>query len=309
MDVVNSIMPLGEVLMNSRIVMMVALAAGLPAQAPADEARGLRSVSVGYEQIHIDGGYQGDQFGRGIEVDGQSLVLGAVYGFDEHWSLAVSLPFTKRQYTGFLSHDPAILPAPFNRAPTIDDGKHHGSWADYRIGLSYTREHGGWTFAPYLAAYIPSHDYPHFGNAAVGQNLWKLQAGGRIAYLLERAPLYWAADLSFVHVEETLGVNVDHWIADLSVGYLFGNRFGASVFVREKEGNGSSIATFAARRDERWYQHDRIQPLEYQIVGATLEWALAPKDSLSLSWSKMIDGYTVQNLDYSLQVQWTRYFD
>lgn len=295
--------------MNPRKPSIALLLAACTAPALAEEASGLRSISIGYEQTAIDGGYLRDNYLPGLKVQAQSVVLGLDYALNAQWSLTASIPFAKRRAEGFFSHDPSILPAPFNRAPVLDDGDWHGNWADYRIGLHYLHEYGGWTVSPYVVAHIPSHDYPHFGNAAIGQNLWKLQLGASVSYLLENAPLYWTADASFLRVEETLGINVDHWIVDLTFGWLVSDRFALSAFVREKQGNGTSVLTFAARRDERWYQHDRIQPLEYRIAGATVEYALGARDSVSLSWSTMVKGYTVQNIDYTAQVQWTRYFD
>lgn len=295
--------------MNLRSRLVFALLAGWPALGLGEDGRGLRSLSLGYELIQVEGGYLRDNYLPGLDVRAETLVLGVDYALSERWSLSASLPFSRRRAIGFFSHDPSLLPAPFNRAPVLDDGRYHGSWQDWRIGLHHHREFGGWSVSPYLVAHIPSHDYPHFGNAAVGQNLWKLQLGGSVSYLLESAPLYWTADLSYLRVEQVLDINVDHWILDVSLGWLIAPSFGASVFVREKQGNGTSVLTFNGRRDERWYQHDRIQPLEYRVGGATFEWAATATDSLALTWSTMLKGYTVQNIDYSVQAQWTRYFD
>lgn len=275
-----------------------------------EPGHGLRAISIGYELVEVDGAFfrdtyiGGDLAGR---TRSESLVLGIDYGINERWSLSASLPYVRRRYDGPFPHNPAILDPPNNTAPALDNGKYHGNLQDYRFGVHYLREFGGFTVSPYLIAHLPSHDYPHFGNAAVGQNLWKLQGGANVSYLFESLPLYVALDLSYTRVEETLGQNVDHWIADVSVGYVIASSVALSVFMTEKDGNGSSF--FPSRSDERYYQHDRMQPLLYRSGGASVEWAIGESYGLAATWSTMLDGYTVQNIDYALNVTLTRYFD
>lgn len=275
-----------------------------------ERSHGLRAISLGYEFVEVDGAYFRDRY-LGGDVAGrtrsESLVLGIDYAIDARWSLSASLPYFRRRYDGPFPHNPAILDPPNNSAPALDNGRYHGNLQDYRFGVHYLREFAGFTVSPYLIAHLPSHDYPHFGNAAVGQNLWKLQGGANVSYLLASIPLYFALDLSFTRVEETLGQNVDHWIADVSVGYVIASSVAVSVFMVEKDGNGSTF--FPSRTDERWYQHDRMQPLLYRSAGASVEWAVGESYGLAATWSTMVDGYTVQNIDYAVNVTLTRYFD
>lgn len=292
-------------------------AAGPSADDPLDDelgwdhpGRGLRSIWIGYESTAVEGAYRRDQHFSGDQAGrtySDTLELGIDYAINDRWSLSASVPYIRRRYDGPLPHNPAILAPPNNTAPALDDGRYHSNFQDYQLGVHYLREFGGFSVSPYLVAFLPSHDYPHFGNAAVGQNLWKLQGGASVSYLLESLPLYWSIDLSYTNVEVTLGQNVDHWIADVSVGYLIGNSVAISVFMVEKDGQGSSF--FPSRSDERWYQHDRMQPLEYLSAGATVEWAVGEDYGVALSWLTMLDGYTVQDTQYSAKLTVTRYFD
>ena len=161
--------------------------------------------------------------------------------------------------------------------------------------------------------HLPSHSYPHFGQAAIGQNRDKLQVGMAVGKALETLPFFYRFDYSYTLVEKTLGRSVNHNIADLTVGWFATDRLAFNLFARKKWGQGvdpTDRAFFGPPpfRNEAWYQHDRLFPHEYELVGAGLEWSLGENYGLALSFSQMVGGNYVQRIDLASHIALTRYF-
>ena len=103
------------------------------------------------------------------------------------------------------------------------------------------------------------------GPAAVGQRLFKFQLGTSFAWFPGLSNAYYRADIAYVFVEKTLGVNVNHWRVNAEAGYRFTPRLTGRVFMLLKDGKGLSVPedfTSAdgvfVMTDEKWYQHDRL---------------------------------------------------
>ena len=284
--------------------------AGAPAQ---QHDRGLRSISIGLEVLEFADSFRGTQRAHGGEARSESLMIGLDYGLAERWSLSASIPLIRKRYRGPAPHRPALLDPPNNTAPFIDDGTYHGGWQDFRLGLHYATQAAGFLLSPYVVAHVPSHSYPHFGQAAIGQNRYKLQFGVGIGRVLETQPFYYRLDLSHTFVQRTLGRDVDHSIVDLSLGWLARDRLALYVFGRKKVGNGVEPTDFAffgppPFRSEAWYQHDRLFPHEYELVGLGADWAVGRHYSLALSVSRMAGGNYVQRIDSATSLTLTRHF-
>lgn len=276
-------------------------------------ARGLRSVSIGLEVLSFADSFRGTQRAHGGEARSEGLLFGLDYGLSERWSLSASIPIIRKRYRGPAPHIPALLDPPNNTAPFIDDGDYHGGWQDFRLGLHYTTMARGFLLTPYVVAHIPSRNYPHFGQAAIGQNRDKLQVGVGIGRVMETRPFFYRLDVSRNFVERTLGRNVDHTIYDLSLGWFARDRLALSVFGRKKTGNGVEPTDFAffgrpPFRGEAWYQHDRLFPHEYEMLGVALEWSINDRYGLGVAVSQMAGGNYVQRIDSATQVTLTRYF-
>lgn len=280
---------------------------------PKAAGRGLRSISVGLEVLSFADSFRGTQRAHGGEARSESLLFGIDYGLNERWSLSASIPLIRKRYRGPAPHVPALLDPPNNTAPFIDDGLYHGGWQDFRFGLHYATRWRAFLISPYVVAHVPSHDYPHFGQAAIGQNRHKLQLGVGIGRVLETYPFYYRFDLSHSFVERTLGRSVDHTIYDLSLGWFATERLALSVFGRKKTGKGvepTDRAFFGPPpfRNEAWYQHDRLFPHEYELVGASLEWMVDEDYAIGLSFSQMAGGNYVQRIDLASSITLTRFF-
>lgn len=293
------------------------LSADEPAPAHAapesDSGRGLRSLSIGYESLKFADSFRGTDRQEGGKANMESLQFAVVYGLNPNWSVSASIPMVRKRYRGDSPHNPAFLDAPNNTAPFIDDGEYHGGWQDFRFGLQYDRDFAGFLWSPYLNVVLPSHDYPHFGQAAIGQNRQRLQIGVGIGRVLETQPFYYRLDLSHVLVEKTLGQSTDHNIVDLTLGWFVSDRVSLSLFGRKKSGQGvdPSNREFFGRppfRNEAWYQHDRLFPHEYELVGIGSDWQIDDRYGLSLSVAQMIGGNFVQRIDLATSLTLTRRF-
>jgi hypothetical protein len=268
---------------------------------------------MGVEVLRFADAYRGTERTHGGEARAESLLFAVDYGLNEHWSLSVAVPWIRKRYRGTAQHVPALLDPPNNTAPFIDDGDYHGGLQDWRIGLHYATRAQRFLLTPYVVAHIPSRDYPHFGQAAIGQNRDKLQFGLGIARAMETRPFFFRFDLSHTFVERTLGRNVDHTIYDLGLGWFARDRLALSVFGRKKTGNGVEPTDFAffgrpPFRGEAWYQHDRLFPHEYELVGLAADWVVNDRYGLSVSLSQMAGGNYVQRIDLASQLTLTRHF-
>ncbi len=288
----------------------------LPETSPPESThagRGLRSITVGVEVLSFADAFRGTERVHGGEARAESLLFAIDYGLNERWSVSASIPLIRKRYRGPAPHIPARLDPPNDTAPFIDDGDYHGGLQDWRIGLHYATQFRRFIVTPYVVAHIPSRDYPHFGQAAIGQNRDKLQLGVGIGRAMQTRPFFFRFDLSHTFVERTLGRNVDHTIYDLSLGWFARDHLSLSVFGRKKTGNGVEPTDFGffgrpPFRGEAWYQHDRLFPHEYEIVGIGADWTPSERYGLGISLSQMAGGNYVQRIDFASLVTLTRYF-
>jgi hypothetical protein len=315
----------GRWVLASLIASSSLLASPLAAQA-ADAGRGGRggrgTVSVSLQAIGTSGAFlaSGETTLPDSSSNGYAALLEVDYALDERWSLYVALPYVTKRFTGFPPHDPALLETPHPEARYIDDAEYHGGLQDWRLGLSYRLGGARWEASPFVRAELPSRDYPHFGSAAIGQNLWRVELGARFAHQLEFSNFYYGAGYSYTLVEETLGVNVDYHRVPVRVGYFLSPRFSVEVFGEGKIGNGrdgddyecgrvgASGQCLFPRQDEWWYQHDRQLRHDYANVGLATTFALNDAYAVSLSSWEMVWGRSLNRLDYAVNVTVSRSF-
>ena len=244
-------------------------------------------------------------------VETHSAFVEIEYNLTDRLSVAASLPYVMRRYRGPLEHDPLLLDPPRPDIENVDQGGWNSGIQDIHLGVRY-RWYESPTFSvePHLSVGIPSHDYPFFGNAAIGQRQDRLEIGAAFRYSPGLSDAYYGLDISHAFVEQVLGVSIDHWRINAEVGYIFTPRLSGRLFALVKEGDGLDFPDDfpAPRNDERWFQHDRLVKHNFVNVGAGLSWAFARDYQLGATWMTMTHADVIHIMDYSVGVTVSRAF-
>ncbi len=276
----------------------------------AEEPRG--RIAVGYQIQHTKGLIlnNGDVQGA-TTTDAQLAYLAVDYRVDDHWEAHAELPFIrKRSNGGPGAHRTDLLDPPHPEAQFLDDGRYHGTLQDWVLGLSY---HGYWRrfeVEPHLVATIPSHDYSHFGNAAIGQNLWRVKLGVDLTRRLHASNFYYSLGYSYEVWERVDGISLDKQHFRASAGYFFTPQLSTWAFANARVGQGRNTNDFLPgdRSSEAWYQHDRTSEHHYVLGGIGARYRINDRYSLSATAARMLWGRNVHDLKYACNVELSRSF-
>lgn len=271
---------------------------------------GSGSVSLSYQNINVNKFHQGVRKVPIGEVQTHSLYLEMQYAIAERWRLEVGVPYIKKRYIGAGVHDPLTLDPPRPEVPLIDDGEYHSEVQDFVFGLHYLWFDKTVQVEPFIRAFIPSHDYPFFGNAAVGQNLWKVEAGLEWTQFMPFSDWYYQASGSYTIVEKTLGTSVNHFRLNGKLGYFMTRNLALNVFFIGHLGEGNSAQLFPppTRTTEAWYQHDRTTRHNSVNVGIGTDWSFQDNYQLSVNFFTTVWGDSVHWVDVAGSVGITRSF-
>lgn len=275
--------------------------------AESDEPRGL--VTISYQRIAVDG-FEGASGELPIgEIETHTLHIEIDYQLAPRWTLVAGIPFVRERYSGPAPHDPLALDPPRNDVRNVDTGKWNSDFQDFRLGVRYLARDALLGIEPFVELAIPSNDYPFFGHAAIGQNLWKAELGSTFTWSPGLSDAYYRLDIAYVFVEQTLGVNIDHWHIRAEAGYFFSRRLSGRVFLIHKNGHGLTFPTdFPNRTDENWYQHDRTIKHNFTNVGAGADWQMNERYRVSSSLMTMTRAEQVHKMDYAITVALSRAF-
>ncbi|NNE61948.1 MAG: hypothetical protein HKN35_13725 [Woeseia sp.] len=236
------------------------------------------------------------------------------YALTDRLTVIAGIPYVRKRYNnGPLPHDPALLDPPRPYIENVDDGSWNSDFQDFNIGAKYRLKDGAFSVEPFVFLGVPSQEYPFYGNAAVGQQLTRLQVGSSLMWYPGLSNAYYGADIGYVFVEETLGVSVNYWNIRAEAGYQFGQRLTGRLFGLLKKGSGLSVPTdfpgFPTQlTDELWYQHDRLLKHNYLNIGIGIDWALNEHYSVSSNYMEMVWEDQVNILDYAFTLSLVRSF-
>lgn len=275
-----------------------------------EHVAGTGSIALSYQSIEVN------EFDTSVsevdigEVLTHALYLEVNYAVTDRWILTAGIPYIKKKYNGPARHDPLTLVPPRPEVPFVDDGSYHSEWQDFVFGATYLWIDDPFIVEPFANLIIPSHDYPHFAQAAVGQNRWKAEFGIDFTKYMLFSDWYYRGGISYTFVEETLDVNVNHFRVKGEAGYFFTPEVSASLFFLGKFGKGQDATEFppTARTDEAWYQHDRTTRHSYVNVGANTEWYISDSYMLNLSALTTVWGKSVHMVNIAWLVGLTHYF-
>ncbi len=275
-----------------------------------EHVAGSGSIALSYQSIEVN------KFDTSVsevdigEVLTHALYLELNYAITDRWILTAGIPYIKKKYNGPARHDPMTLVPPRPDVPFVDDGNYHSEWQDFVLGATFLWIDDPVIVEPFANLLIPSHDYPHFAQAAVGQNRWKAEFGVDLTKYMPFSYWYYRGGISYTFVQETLGVNVNHFRLRGEAGYFFTPDLSVSAFFLGKFGDGLDATEFppTARTDEAWYQHDRTTRHSYFNVGANTEWYINDGYSLNVSALTTVWGKSVHMVNLAWLVGLTHYF-
>lgn len=268
------------------------------------------NVSVTYQYISVDG-FEASTGSIPIgTVDTHSLYFEFDYHLTERLTIGAGIPYIRKRYQGAFPHDPLTLDPPRPWIENVDQGDWNSDFQDFHFGLKYLVKDGPLVIEPFAFYGTPTNNYPFFGNAAVGQQLWKFDVGTSFTYFPGLSNAYYRADIAYVFVEETLNTSINHWKIFGEAGYQFNEHLTGRLFFLFKDGSGLDFPEDfpPPRTTELWYQHDRLIRHNYLNVGIGLDWNLDSGYQISASFMKQPWQEQVHKMDYAISVGISRGF-
>lgn len=249
------------------------------------------------------------------ETQAHVFMFSGTYELTDRWTLSASLPWIKKRHRGALPHNPGLDLTAFPQADqsVIDDGNYHSDWQDIYLGASFAAYQGDrWSVSPFVAFGVPTNDYPFYAHAAAGRNIWHMPVGAAFNFVPHFSDFTFSGDIAYVFTEESLGVNIDHWLANFDVAYYLTPGFAPKLFVSIKKSTGGlsfpDDFDVTALNDEAWYFHDRTIKHNFVNAGIGFDWVLNEKYMLSGSALKMVDPDQVNIVDFAYSLGVTRFF-
>ena len=247
-------------------------------------------------------------------MDTHVLLLSGDYALSDRWTVMATLPYIKRRYIGVTPHD--AVNEFFNYEPPdlvfIDDGSYQTGLQDLYVGAQYLAMDGPLSVSPYISYGRPTHDYHIYGWSALGRGIWHLPVGVRLGYTPYFSDWHFDVDIAYVFTENTLGVDISHWLIYASTGYYFTPRFAAKIFISIKKSyKGLDFDEEFINKysdTETFYLHDRVLKHNYVNAGLGFDWSLSNKYELSGNIFTMVDPDQTNDIDYALSIGLTRYF-
>jgi hypothetical protein len=288
---------------------------------PTDEeetSKGHGWFSLGYQNTYVDGMFlpvPGGEFPIGT-VRLQSISFDLNYFFADRWSAQVGIPYIEAKYSGPVPHcitqappqcAGAVVPTqPHPESRFLDDGSYHGAWQDWTLGLAYHGNYDDYLLTPKVIAYLPSHNYTFFANAAVGQDVPKLELAIELAHQLELSNIYYRVGAAHVFAKKTLGQSIDYNKLDLELGYFLNDTWTVKAFGVGKKGQGYTGPYDMTT--EAWYHHDQQAQHNYATLGAGFDYNLNDKYTVTATVQRLVWGQFVFDFKYSLDVHLIREF-
>lgn len=243
-------------------------------------ARGTGSVGISLQRVDASirvsvPASQGGGFRETGEVSLRSATVEFDYGLTDRLALSASLPFRSNRYTGSTPHNPALLD--FDHGERLqDDGRYHSNFADWGVGLRYLWRTGPVAITPFVAAHWPSSDYPIFTLAAAGTQQWSVDTGINLGGAVPGPwrNLYWQLGYAYTYVEKTRPIDlpshrVNRSVVNVELGYLIDPQWSVRAtwrYRRTHDGLTPPTDFNFNFRNDLWYYHDQLFPLEQSVL-------------------------------------------
>jgi hypothetical protein len=308
--------------MVSRTVFCTAVLAVTPVALAQERIADLdNSIRVEYQFIHtgdLDSGIGPLDIG---ETDAHVVLLSGVYSLNERWKIYGTIPYVQKRHNGAGVHDPNVdfdqYTPPDLRV--VDDRDYHGGFQDIHVGVQYLAVDGPLTASPFISYGVAMSDYPTYGNAIIGKQLWEIPVGVSLEFTPYFSDWFFQADLAYVFSEKLLGVNLNYWLAYLAAGYYVTPRFAPRIFIVGRNAPNAldfpedftDDYTFETLEDfdnEYWYQHDRTLKHSYVNAGIGFDYVLTERYALSATYFQTVDPQDVAEVEYAFTLALTYRF-
>jgi len=293
--------------------LLLAAFAFAPAHAQHESAwvpgRGHGSISVAYQDLYIH--YHTDSHGnRQVPgtIDDRSVFLDLDYGLTDKLALSVVLPFKSNRYRGN-PHPPLEH---HHEDALIEDGRYHGGWGDWELGLRYQWRETPWAITPYLRYQAPSHDYLTYAHNALGTGQQRLEAGVELGHRLSGRlhNLYVEAGIGYAFMEVVDHRRVDHATASVGAGWFATPRLTARLLlVAQKTFNGLDFPEDYAGSDEDTFAaHDQNLRNDFVNLGAGLDYRIGERDLVFANYGHTLWGENAHLIDHAITVGFSHGF-
>lgn len=283
------------------VALLASLSAPHPAAAQATvPGRGHGSVVLAWQNVvvHDHVASDGERIDAG-DINAESLYLALDYGFTERLALTVSIPYIHKQYRGPRPHDPDnILPDEDGHhvhADALDDGRYHGHWQDWGVDLRWQWRTDPVLLAPFISLNVPSHDYTYFAHAAPGTRQKRIEAGLHFArrFTGDWDRGYLVGSYGYSWYERVLDMRLRASRLTVETGYHVTDRFSLRALATWQKGhNGLDFPDDfpLPRNTVLWFNHDRIQRVDYLDGGLGFAYDLGARVRLFGTWLTNIHG-------------------
>lgn len=297
-----------------RLLLTISLLTVVSTAFAQGQEKGDASLRIEYQYIRT-GEYDssiGDiDIGR---TDAHTILFSGDYALSEKLKVFASLPYIQKRHRGALPHNATVDFS--NYVPpdmrVIDDGDYHGGFQDLYFGVSYlVYESSSWRITPFFSYGLPTRDYPFYGHAAIGRNVWHAPVGISVSYQPHFSDWFFKTDTAYVFTEKTLGIDTSHWLIYASASYYLTPRFVPKAFVSIKRADGLAFPDDfppAAFDSEQWYYHDRTIKHNFINAGIGFDWFFNEKSLLSASAYTMVEPEQVNTIDLALTIGITTFF-
>jgi hypothetical protein len=279
------------------------------------------SVRVEYQYIHtgaLDSSIGPLDIG---ETDTSVLLLSGVFSLNERWKIYGSIPYVQKRHKGAGAHDFSDFSEYTPPDPRIvDDGQFHGGLQDIFLGVQYLAISGpAFSLSPFVSYGLPLSDYPTWGNAVIGKQLWEAPVGVAMEFIPYFSDWFFRAEVAYVFSESVLGVDLDYWLYHSSASYYFTPKFAPRVFITgryapkalrfpEDFTDDPSFSTLEHFDNEYWYRHDQTLNHNYINAGIGFDYIISARYEISASYFQTIDPQNVAEVDYAFTIVLTRSF-
>lgn len=228
------------------------------------------------------------------QTDTHAYLLSGVYSLGKRWTFFGTIPYVRKRHRGAQAHDPVAnffnYTAPDLRV--VDDGEYHGGFQDLYAGVQYLAIDGPISVSPYISLGTPLSNYPIYGNAIIGKNLWEVPVGVALEFTPHFSDWYFHADISYVFSEKVVGVDLNYWLWTASASYFVTRRFSPTVFISQRTApNALTLNDFS---DADWdsakgFHHDQILKHSYINGGIGFNYVINDNYSIAASYYETID--------------------
>jgi hypothetical protein len=280
-------------------------------------AAGRGSIGVEFQHLYSHGDYGGPAGKNSGNVTFYTYELEASYFVAPGWEIDASLPYTSGKVTGNYPHPrvPCFLPSGTCGPTLVDDGAYHGTFSDWHAQLRYHADYAGFYWTPSVGIFVPSHNYPFYGSAVVGQRLTKYEVGLQLDHQFELSNFFYSARVLYVILPRTLGIDANYNRVGFDAGYFFSPQLAVRAITDVKFGHGITDTQINEALDidgssPLWQLHDKLRLEDNANVGAAVDYHFGADSNYQLSLSLLHSVWGRSNFDlkYDLGVRLMRFF-